>query len=359
MERRWFQSVRRTSGAPTAATAARASTAPSATRWTVRAVARAAGTAPTATCPAPRSDSLLFSWSSLVCGFLLRCPSANGKRLALSRLPTRGRWSSWNVSRKFHFQDAKLKLAEIAVRIPSHVLDWFESFYPSVKEENGASIETLALALSWARTRGRWSSKNIFRKFYFEDTKLKLAEIAVRIASYFIDIFLFFLCSFQGTYGMNCARMCKCRNKAICDHISGACLCAPGWNGPLWVTCFFYLFLFNPHWIHFLICIRVNEKCPLFAFWVSVGVIFGETSARYRSLSIDRWNGRRRRNDMQMTICKWGCAIGSAFRNRRRRNHSIKAPLRSIASNYSIRFRSFFVVVVVFLFFSFFFGGGG
>uniref|UniRef100_A0A1I8HPL9 Multiple epidermal growth factor-like domains protein 6 n=1 Tax=Macrostomum lignano TaxID=282301 RepID=A0A1I8HPL9_9PLAT len=35
-----------------------------------------------------------------------------------------------------------------------------------------------------------------------------------------------------GDYGPGCKSICACRNGATCDHVSGACVCPPGWLGP-------------------------------------------------------------------------------------------------------------------------------
>lgn len=35
----------------------------------------------------------------------------------------------------------------------------------------------------------------------------------------------------EGTYGPGCTQECKCVNGAMCDHISGACVCSSGWRG--------------------------------------------------------------------------------------------------------------------------------
>ncbi|KFM82584.1 Multiple epidermal growth factor-like domains protein 10, partial [Stegodyphus mimosarum] len=34
-----------------------------------------------------------------------------------------------------------------------------------------------------------------------------------------------------GSYGLNCAIACDCRNDAVCDRFSGECYCKPGWKG--------------------------------------------------------------------------------------------------------------------------------
>lgn len=33
------------------------------------------------------------------------------------------------------------------------------------------------------------------------------------------------------TYGPGCINKCECYNNATCDHVSGVCLCTPGWRG--------------------------------------------------------------------------------------------------------------------------------
>ena len=32
-------------------------------------------------------------------------------------------------------------------------------------------------------------------------------------------------------YGVNCNDICICENGALCDDVSGECLCTPGWFG--------------------------------------------------------------------------------------------------------------------------------
>jgi len=34
-----------------------------------------------------------------------------------------------------------------------------------------------------------------------------------------------------GSYGQNCESRCHCRNSADCHHVTGECICAPGWQG--------------------------------------------------------------------------------------------------------------------------------
>lgn len=35
----------------------------------------------------------------------------------------------------------------------------------------------------------------------------------------------------NGSYGQGCAQQCQCQNGALCDHVSGACTCSPGYAG--------------------------------------------------------------------------------------------------------------------------------
>ncbi|KAH0501453.1 Multiple epidermal growth factor-like domains protein 10 [Microtus ochrogaster] len=37
----------------------------------------------------------------------------------------------------------------------------------------------------------------------------------------------------QGTYGNDCHQRCQCQNGATCDHITGECRCSPGYTGAL------------------------------------------------------------------------------------------------------------------------------
>lgn len=34
-----------------------------------------------------------------------------------------------------------------------------------------------------------------------------------------------------GVFGLGCRHRCQCDNKALCDHVSGACTCQRGWTG--------------------------------------------------------------------------------------------------------------------------------
>lgn len=36
----------------------------------------------------------------------------------------------------------------------------------------------------------------------------------------------------DGFYGLECQQACHCLNGARCDHVTGQCHCAPGWEGP-------------------------------------------------------------------------------------------------------------------------------
>ena len=48
----------------------------------------------------------------------------------------------------------------------------------------------------------------------------------------FVSILLFSCleCS-KGMFGPSCKETCRCKNGATCDHVSGGCLCGPGWRG--------------------------------------------------------------------------------------------------------------------------------
>lgn len=35
----------------------------------------------------------------------------------------------------------------------------------------------------------------------------------------------------NGSYGQRCTQQCQCQNGALCDHVSGACTCSPGYAG--------------------------------------------------------------------------------------------------------------------------------
>ncbi|KAG0412001.1 hypothetical protein HPB47_010861 [Ixodes persulcatus] len=35
----------------------------------------------------------------------------------------------------------------------------------------------------------------------------------------------------RGSYGRNCSERCECAPNALCDVMSGACTCGPGWRG--------------------------------------------------------------------------------------------------------------------------------
>lgn len=37
----------------------------------------------------------------------------------------------------------------------------------------------------------------------------------------------------QGTYGNDCHQRCQCQNGATCDHVTGECRCPPGYTGAL------------------------------------------------------------------------------------------------------------------------------
>ena len=39
-----------------------------------------------------------------------------------------------------------------------------------------------------------------------------------------------------GTYGLTCQLSCKCQNNALCDYITGECRCSPGFTGVLYET---------------------------------------------------------------------------------------------------------------------------
>ena len=33
------------------------------------------------------------------------------------------------------------------------------------------------------------------------------------------------------SYGPGCSHACRCHNGALCHHVTGTCLCSPGWKG--------------------------------------------------------------------------------------------------------------------------------
>ena len=47
------------------------------------------------------------------------------------------------------------------------------------------------------------------------------------------DIFVFSTACAQGTFGTDCQSSCTCNveHTASCDHVSGSCICKPGWQG--------------------------------------------------------------------------------------------------------------------------------
>lgn len=58
-----------------------------------------------------------------------------------------------------------------------------------------------------------------------------------------------------GTYGDGCQQKCQCQNGAACHHVTGECTCSPGYTGALWVgICFLFLVqtetLKCPPWRH-------------------------------------------------------------------------------------------------------------
>lgn len=56
-----------------------------------------------------------------------------------------------------------------------------------------------------------------------------------------------------GSYGLRCAETCKCVNGGKCYHISGACLCEPGYTGQHCET------RLCPEGVYGLKC---DKKCP-------------------------------------------------------------------------------------------------
>jgi len=36
-----------------------------------------------------------------------------------------------------------------------------------------------------------------------------------------------------GYFGFQCGQLCGCENNAMCNPVTGACTCEPGWSGPL------------------------------------------------------------------------------------------------------------------------------
>lgn len=55
-----------------------------------------------------------------------------------------------------------------------------------------------------------------------------------------------------GYYGDDCQSLCKCNNNSSCDPITGACVCARGWEGS---DC-------SQPCKHGWYGVRCKEKCP-------------------------------------------------------------------------------------------------
>jgi len=37
----------------------------------------------------------------------------------------------------------------------------------------------------------------------------------------------------EGTYGLYCKESCRCQHGAKCHHVTGECICKPGYQGSL------------------------------------------------------------------------------------------------------------------------------
>ena len=72
------------------------------------------------------------------------------------------------------------------------------------------------------------------------------AHRAGGVASVHLPIFLSYTECTNETYGPGCINKCKCYNAATCDHVSGVCLCTPGWRGRQ-CTSTYLSFLYRMH----------------------------------------------------------------------------------------------------------------
>lgn len=72
-----------------------------------------------------------------------------------------------------------------------------------------------------------------------------------------------------GMFGLGCRHRCQCDNKALCDHVSGACTCQVGWTGTFCekgkissLNRKLHLCLFVTDMLYLRVSVSVFSACP-------------------------------------------------------------------------------------------------
>lgn len=78
----------------------------------------------------------------------------------------------------------------------------------------------------------------------------------------------------DGTYGDGCRFLCKTCNHGHCDHVTGSCICLPGFQGERWEYSGIYRLFLTWYKIqmsvsHRSICCSCNSSCPLNLYGVN------------------------------------------------------------------------------------------
>ena len=70
-----------------------------------------------------------------------------------------------------------------------------------------------------------WDDPNLILSGFWDDPNSILGFVLS------INRCLLFTACSSGSFGLNCANQCQCKNSAECDAVTGECFCAPGWVG--------------------------------------------------------------------------------------------------------------------------------
>jgi len=85
-----------------------------------------------------------------------------------------------------------------------------------------------------------------------------MMSVIDRLGRTVVDVMFVVACD-EGTFGIECAVSCHCKNNMPCDRFTGVCpgsLCAPGWLGRScqtgYITCIIYYSWPGSHYYQFV-----------------------------------------------------------------------------------------------------------
>lgn len=104
-----------------------------------------------------------------------------------------------------------------------------------------------------------------------------------------------------GHFGSGCHKQCRCEHGAPCNHITGVCLCLPGWRG---IHCEKSQFTYSslPFVIHQLV-IFSSLECIVALCWIVCCTLFAFTDCNIFTACLPGFYGQR---CSQQCLCAHG-----------------------------------------------------